>query len=143
MHRLPVRVYYEDTDAGGVVYHANYLKFFERARTEWLRAMGIEQDWLRDTENLIFVVRGMEIDFQRPARFNDGLETQSEITQVGRASLIMRQTLHRQEQLLCAAEVRLAVVHATHWRPCRLPTWLGEKLSAAAAPSPGETPCRN
>ena len=89
----PVRVYYEDTDSGGVVYYANYLKFMERARTEWLRHRGFEQDALLRDHRLLFAVRSLTVDYHRPARFNDQLEVVSEIAATGGASLTFVQTL--------------------------------------------------
>ncbi len=87
---LPVRVYYEDTDSGGVVYYANYLKFMERARTEWLRSLGFEQDALREREGVIFAVRRAEIDYRKPAVFNDLLTVTADLSGSGRASLGLR-----------------------------------------------------
>src|SRR5512138_1443660 len=91
----PVRIYWEDTDAGGVVYYANYLKFMERARSEWLRTQGFEQDVLRDEAGVVFVVRRVEIDYLAPARFNDALDVTVNLHEVGRASLVVRQELLR------------------------------------------------
>ena len=89
----PIRVYYEDTDSGGVVYHANYLRFMERARTEWLRRLGFEQDRLRDEERVIFAVRRMELDFLAPARFNDALLVHTRLAAQRRASLLFEQSV--------------------------------------------------
>jgi acyl-CoA thioester hydrolase len=97
----PVRVYYEDTDSGGVVYHANYLKFMERARTEWLRQLGFEQNVLKDEHNCLFAVHSMQINFRRPARFNDALLIRSEMTQTSGASMQFEQSVLRDGELLC------------------------------------------
>ena len=88
---LPVRVYYEDTDAGGVVYHANYLRFMERARTEWLRALGFEQDRLAQELGIVFVLASLDIQSRKPARFNDALSVTSSISTVGRVSILFKQ----------------------------------------------------
>lgn len=106
----PIRVYYEDTDAGGIVYYANYLKFLERARTEWLRSLGIEQDtWL--AHNLGFVVRQVGMDLIRPAKFNDMLTVASRMVKVGRASVVFAQEIRNAAgELLCEAEIKAACV---------------------------------
>ncbi|MGZ8095079.1 MAG: YbgC/FadM family acyl-CoA thioesterase, partial [Methylosarcina sp.] len=91
----PIRVYYEDTDAGGVVFYANYLKFFERARTEMLRFMGYEQDELNATAKVIFVVRSVQIDYISPARFNELIQVSAKIIETKKASLIFEQTITR------------------------------------------------
>ncbi|MBI5611719.1 MAG: YbgC/FadM family acyl-CoA thioesterase, partial [Gammaproteobacteria bacterium] len=88
---ISVRVYYEDTDAGGVVYYANYLKFMERARTEWLRGLGFEQDELSRTEGVIFAVRAAQVEYLKPARFNDALEVTVELARRGAASINFKQ----------------------------------------------------
>ncbi len=121
----PVRVYYEDTDSGGVVYYANYLKFMERARTEWLRQLGCEQDSLLRGERLAFVVRSVQLDYHRPARFNDCLQVSTAISALRRASLVFaQQVLLDGGDLACAATVRVACVDVDSWRPQPLPTGL-------------------
>ena len=117
----PVRVYWEDTDAGGVVYYANYLRFLERARSEWLRGLGFEQDVLRDREGIVFVVRRVEIDYLAPARFNDALEVSVEPGATGRASLTVTQTIRRGPTRLAQANVKLACVEAVSFKPARIP----------------------
>src|SRR4030066_1801109 len=92
---MPVRVYYEDTDSGGVVYHSNYLNFMERARTEWLRALGFEQDELLRRDGVIFAVRSANIEFLKPARFNDLLQATVQISRRGQASLSFAQEIRR------------------------------------------------
>lgn len=116
-----VRVYYEDTDAGGVVYYANYLKFLERARTEMLRTTGIEQSALNRTEQIIFVVRSVHVDYLKSALFDDLLEIHSEITQVKKASLVFEQSIYRADILLCKAEVCIACVDSQTMRPKAIP----------------------
>ncbi|MHB1084471.1 MAG: tol-pal system-associated acyl-CoA thioesterase [Thiobacillus sp.] len=127
----PVRVYWEDTDAGGVVYYANYLKFMERARSEWLRTLGFEQDALRDESGVIFVVRRVEIDYLSPARFNDQLEVSVSLHQAGRASLSVKQILTREATRLVSAQVTLACVDATRFKPVKMPASLLQSLSQA------------
>ena len=117
----PVRVYWEDTDAGGVVYYANYLKFMERARSEWLRAFGFEQDALRDEAGIVFVVRRVEIDYLSPARFNDQLDVSVSLHEIGRASLSVQQTITRGPTRLALAQVTLACVDAARFKPVKIP----------------------
>jgi len=120
----PVRVYYEDTDSGGVVYHANYLKFMERARTEWLRQLGFEQNVLKDEHNCLFAVHSMQINFRRPARFNDALVIRTEMTQTSGASMQFEQSLLRDDELLCSASVRVACLDAKRFKPCPIPFFI-------------------
>lgn len=122
-HRLTVRVYYEDTDAGGVVYHARYLHFMERARTEWLRTLGFEQDRVRAERGVLFAVRRMDIAFLQPARFNDLLVVESALTRCGRASLDFEQRVLRPDDdtLCCRAAVNIACLDAERLRPARTP----------------------
>ena len=121
----PVRVYWEDTDAGGIVYYANYLKFMERARTEWLRARGVEQVDLKDRENVMFVVVRAEADFRMPARYGDLLQVTCEVSGSTRASLTFRQdvvrTVDDAEELLVTGSVRIACLDALKFRPRPLP----------------------
>jgi acyl-CoA thioester hydrolase len=121
--RWPVRVYYEDTDAGGVVYHATYLNFMERARTEWLRALGFEQDRLRETLGVLFVVRRMDIAFKVSARFNDLLTVNVALAARGGASLDFEQTVVRDADgtVCCRADVSVVCVDAERMRPARIP----------------------
>ena len=122
----PVRVYYEDTDAGGVVFYANYLRFMERGRTEWLRALGCEQDDLRQREGILFTVRRVEIDYLAPALFNDLLTVRSAIVHLGGASLDFAQTVLRESDgmVCCQGRVKVACVDAATFRPRRLPASL-------------------
>ncbi|WP_198678559.1 tol-pal system-associated acyl-CoA thioesterase [Pseudidiomarina marina] len=123
----PIRVYYEDTDAGGIVYYANYLKFLERARTEWLRSLGIEQDtWL--SHRIGFVVRQVQMDLLQPARFNDELIVTVVVERLGKASVVFtQQVLHANRSVLCQAQIKAACVN------------LGESgESVKAVPMPAE-----
>lgn len=119
----PVRVYYEDTDSGGVVYYANYLKFMERARTEWLRAFGIEQDELIRESGVLFAVRSVQVDYLLPARFNDQLLVSLSVVKKGKASLQFKQCVYRQQDNtpLCEAVVKIASLNAESFRACAIP----------------------
>ena len=119
-HRWPIRVYYEDTDAGGIVYYANYLKFAERARTEMLRQAGFDHGRLLKEHGVLIVVRRCALDCHAPAQLDDDLEVRSRIVTMGGASFSIRQEICRSETLLAALEVRLACVDAD-MRPARLP----------------------
>jgi acyl-CoA thioester hydrolase len=118
---LPVRVYYEDTDTGGVVYYANYLKFFERARTEWLRAAGFGQQKMAEELGLQFVVVRVECDYRRPARLDDLLEIDMAVAQAGRASIVFKQAARRGSELIATARVRAACVDTREFLPRPLP----------------------
>ena len=125
----PLRVYWEDTDAGGIVFYANYLKFFERSRTEWLRSLGIEQQRLKDSTGGMFVVSDTQIRYHRPARLDDELIVTACMVETGRASLIIRQqALLKTEQavgqsplLLCDGTIRIGWVEAASLKPARIP----------------------
>jgi acyl-CoA thioester hydrolase len=127
----PVRVYWEDTDAGGVVYYANYLRFLERARSEWLRALGFEQDALRDEAGVVFVVRRVEIDYLSPARFNDQLDVSVSLHRAGRASFNVKQALTRGSTRLVSAQVTLACVDAMRFKPVKIPAPILQALDLA------------
>lgn len=117
----PVRIYWEDTDAGGIVFYANYLKFFERARTEWLRAAGVEQQRLRDETGLIFVVAETALRYLQPARLDDQLSITVDPEPAGRASLTLNQRAWRGEVLLAEGQIRIGCVRAADMKPQRLP----------------------
>lgn len=121
---FPIRVYWEDTDAGGVVYHASYVRFLERARTEWLRAQGVGQQALRDGEDLVLVIRGMTLDFHKPARLDDELQASVVLVERRPASLLIEQEISRGGQVLVRAQVRVACLVASSFRPRPLPEWL-------------------
>ena len=126
----PTRVYWEDTDAGGVVYHAQYLAFLERARTEWLRARGKGQALLRDEYDLVFAVRAMRIDFRQPARLDDALDVSVALRQCRRASLVIAQAIRRDGALLLDAQVRVAALGAGDFRPRAIPDGLYMELKS-------------
>ncbi|AWV08201.1 tol-pal system-associated acyl-CoA thioesterase [Marilutibacter maris] len=121
MFSHPVRVYWEDTDAGGVVYHAQYVAFLERARTEWMRAHGHGQERLRSEHDLVFAVRAMAVDFLRPARLDDALQVSAGLAQCRRASLVFAQEVRRDGELLLTAQVRVAALEAGSFRPRPIP----------------------
>ena len=131
---LLVRVYWEDTDAGGVVYHAQYLAFMERARSEWLRGLGVEQTTLRETEDLVFVVRSMELDFRAPARLDDQLSVSVRLLQCRGASFTLAQRIERGDTLLVEAKVRIAAVRASDFRPCPIADTLLARLRPQLEP---------
>ncbi len=116
-----LRIYWEDTDAGGVVFYANYLKFFERARTEWLRARGFEQEHLRRTEGVMFVVTETRVRYRRPARLDDWLDITVDITEARPASLHIAQAAYRAGEKLAESEIRIGCVDAASFRPRRIP----------------------
>jgi acyl-CoA thioester hydrolase len=124
----PVRVYYEDTDAGGVVYYANYLKFIERARTEWLRAEGYEQTDLAQQHGIVFVVRSAAIDYLKPARFNDTLHVTVELIKVGAGHIDLLQRVMREDELIAKASVKVACVGMRTLRPVRIPQSLATRI---------------
>jgi acyl-CoA thioester hydrolase len=116
-----VRVYWEDTDAGGVVFYANYLRFFERARTEWLRALGFAQQRLRDETGALFVVSETRVRYHRPARLDDLLRITVHLREAGRASMLIEQQAWRGEELLADGEMRIGCVDGATFRPRRMP----------------------
>ncbi len=126
----PTRVYWEDTDAGGVVYHAQYLAFLERARTEWLRARGYGQEQLRGAHDLVFAVRAMRIDFRKPARLDDALDVSVALRECRRASLVIDQQIRRDGELLLDAEVKVAALSAGDFRPRAIPASLYDELKS-------------
>ncbi|MCB2263649.1 MAG: tol-pal system-associated acyl-CoA thioesterase [Candidatus Thiosymbion ectosymbiont of Robbea hypermnestra] len=123
---LPIRVYYDDTDFSGATYYANYLKFMEHSRTEWMRSLGIELDVLRRQEGLLFVVRRAEIDYLRPTLYDDRLTVTAELRAAGGASLDFLQEIHREAEAACCCRgrIKIACVDARTMRPRRLPARL-------------------
>ena len=129
MFSHPVRIYWEDTDAGGVVYHAQYLAFLERARSEWMRAQGYGQELLRQKHDLLFAVRAMQLDFLKPARLDDALAVTATLRECRRASVIFAQEIRRGDERLLTATVRVAAL-GTHFRPTAIPQSLYDELNA-------------
>lgn len=131
MSNLKVRVYYEDTDSGGVVYYANYLKFIERGRSELLRNLGFEQDQLIDHQNIIFAIRSVQADYLSPARFNDLLDVDTQVKEVRKASLIFSQKIMDlgKNKVLFKAQITVACLNAQNFKPCAIPSNILEKLN--------------
>ena len=126
--RFTIRVYWEDTDAGGVVFYANYLKYFERARTEWLRSLGIEQEALRRETGVMFIVTDTAISYRRPARLDDALDVTARLLELRKASLQISQEVWRGAELLTVGTIRLACVDAARFKPRTLPPILLQSL---------------
>lgn len=133
-----MRIYWEDTDAGGVVFYANYLKFFERARTEWLRSLGFGQQALANDTGAIFVVSQTQVRYRRPARLDDALRITVLPTHIGRAGFSIAQQAWRGEELLCEGEIDIACVDRNSFKPRRIPAQILARLqpSASAPPTP-------
>jgi len=132
-HTFTLRVYYEDTDAVGIVYYANYFRFMERARTEWLRELGFEQDRIRQEYGVVFVVRSAAAEYLAPAKFNDLLWVTGELLSHSRTAMIIRQNIYRQEddKLLCKGEISVVSVGIETFRPSPVPAAILEKLKHA------------
>lgn len=129
---ISIRVYYEDTDAGGVVYYANYLRFMERARTEWLRDLGFEQDELSQKDGVVFAVRSAGLEFIKAARFNDMLQVDTMVTAIGKASVTFKQIITRGDELICSGEIRLACVDAIRFTPKPIPADVATRMTDKA-----------
>lgn len=118
----PVRVYYENTDAGGVVYHADYLSFMERARTEWLRSLGFEQDRLTKEQKIIFTVCRVTIDYMKPAVFDELLTVKTGVLKLGKASILFQQSIvNEKKETMCLAEIKVACINASSMKPAPIP----------------------
>ena len=126
-HRFKTRVYYEDTDLAGIVYYANYLKFIERARTEWVRALGIDQTHLKDTHDIVFAVRRVEADYLAPARFDDELVVVTEVEKLTGARIVLAQDVLRGDAVLFRSQVTLVALTGAGI-PARLPADIRPKL---------------
>ena len=138
-HQWPVRVYWEDTDAGGIVFYANYLKFFERARTEWLRTLGLQQAHIKQTMGGMFVVSDTAVRYHRPSRLDDALQIDTHLLSCANASMVLEQTAWLDTQLLCSASIRVGWVSDSTLKPSRMPALLLAALSSAKAQSPYNT----
>jgi acyl-CoA thioester hydrolase len=130
--RWPVRVYYEDTDAAGVVYYANYLRFLERARTEWLASLGFTLTALEAEHGVVFVVHRLDIEYRQPARLYDALEVTLAPTTIGRSRLVTAQHGRRADERLVSAHVTLACLDPRRWRPARIPAIVSRRMEAHA-----------
>ncbi len=129
----PVRIYYEDTDSGGVVYYANYLRFFERCRTEWMRSLGFGQAELAQRDGVLFVVASAQVDYRRPARLDDALQIDLRVAERFASYIVFEQRAWRGADVLARARVKVACVDAGSLRPTRLPAAI-----LAALPPPGD-----
>ena len=127
---FPVRVYYEDTDTAGVVYYAGYLRFLERGRTEWLRALGVEQFRLAQEAGIVFAVRSLNIEYLKPARLDDVLAVLTELTLAGRAQVTLKQRIERDGETLVEATVRIACLNTKTMKPAALPAEIRRKMGA-------------
>jgi acyl-CoA thioester hydrolase len=126
--QFPLRVYWEDTDAGGVVFYANYLKFFERARTEWLRSLGFSQEALRVDQGVMFVVADTSVRYLLPARLDDWLHITVQAAGRGRATLTLQQQALRGPALLAEGRIRIGCIETATWRPCRIPSPILDRM---------------
>ncbi len=131
MSEISLRVYYEDTDSAGVVYYANYLKFIERGRTEYLRELGFEQDWLIENKNVIFAVKSLSAKYHYPARFNEQILVQTDVEKIRQASLIFSQKILslKQNKVLFNSQVTVACLNAKTFKPCAIPTMILEAVN--------------
>ena len=127
---LPIRIYFEDTDSGGVVYHSNYLKFMERARTEWLRSIGIDQRHLKQDHQIMFVVHRIDIQYKLPARFNDDLIVKSELKDIGSSKIEFRQMIYRNDEMLIDANVDIACIDSEKFKPVRIPPTIKQTMES-------------
>jgi acyl-CoA thioester hydrolase len=127
-----VRVYYEDTDAGGIVYYANYLKFYERARTEWLRSLGYEQQALASEHGLFFVVRRVEADYLQSARLDDQLHVSVRIERLGRVAIEFSQEIRKGDVLLSRCRTKVGCVSGEVFRPCELPLAIRQRIEKSS-----------
>jgi acyl-CoA thioester hydrolase len=128
---IPVRVYYEDTDTAGIVYYANYLRYLERGRTEWLRALGVGQLRLAEEAGIVFAVRSLNIEYLKPARLDDLLAVLTELTLCGRAQITLSQRIERDGETLVEATVRIACLDAKKMKPAALPDEIRRKMGAS------------
>jgi acyl-CoA thioester hydrolase len=132
---MPVRVYYEDTDAGGIVYYANYLKFMERVRTEWLRSLGYEQDVIIAQDRVVFAVRSAQMDYLKPAVFNDLLQVTAEIIERNKASLVFSQNIYRENsqgvlEHLVSGKIKIVSVNMDSFKPTGIPKLIMEAIKS-------------
>jgi len=127
---IPVRIYYEDTDAAGVVYYANYLKFFERCRTEWIRNVGHDQSQLARDHAIAFVVKSASAEYLKPARLDDQLTVGLEVEKLSRAQVVFRQHVRRGDEELVTGTVQIVCVEPQKMKPTAIPDWLRQKLES-------------
>jgi len=123
-----VRIYFEDTDSGGVVYHSNYLKFMERARTEWLRSVHLNQADLKKRDKIMFVVANVNIDYKKAARFNDELDIETSIDKIGASRVDLTQNIMKNSDLYTSAKVNIACIHSETFKPQRIPKLIKQQM---------------
>ena len=123
-----VRIYFEDTDSGGVVYHSNYLKFMERARTEWLRSLQINQAELKKKDKIMFVVANVNIDYKKAARFNDELDIKTSLDKIGASRVDLTQNIMKNSDLYTSAKVNIACIHSETFKPQRIPKLIKQQM---------------
>ena len=131
VYSFPVRVYFENTDAGGVVYHGEYFKFLERARTEWLRHLGFDHQMLAHDHRMVFVVTSMSIDFQKAARLDDNLAVSVRLESLGKVRSVFSQEIRRDDEVLVVAKVTVASLAAHNFKPVEIPAALRKKMEAS------------
>ncbi len=131
VYSFPVRVYFENTDAGGVVYHSEYLKFLERARTEWLRHLGFDHQALARNHRIVFVVTALAIDFTKPARLDDSIAVSVHLESLGKVRCVFAQEIRREDEVLVKARVTVACVTGENFKPTEIPEALRRKMEAA------------
>ncbi|MBK6980437.1 MAG: tol-pal system-associated acyl-CoA thioesterase [Betaproteobacteria bacterium] len=131
VYSFPVRVYFENTDAGGVVYHGEYLKFLERARTEWLRHLGFDHQWLARNHRIVFVVSQVAVDFLKPARLDDNVAVSVQLESLGKVRCVFLQEIRREDDLLVRAKVTVACVTGETLKPVEIPEALRRKMQAS------------
>jgi tol-pal system-associated acyl-CoA thioesterase len=132
VYSFPVRVYFENTDAGGVVYHGEYLKFLERARTEWLRHLGYDHQMLGRVNKIVFVVSAIAVEFVKPARLDDAIAVSVQVESLGKVRCVFQQEIRREDEVLLRARVTVACVTAEGFKPVGIPEALRRKMEAAA-----------
>jgi len=123
-----VRVYFEDTDSGGVVYHSNYLKFMERARTEWLRSLNLNQADLKKKDKIMFVVTKVNIDYKKAAQFNDALDIETSVDNIGASKVDLTQNIMKNSELYTSAKVSIACIHSETFKPQRIPKLIKQQM---------------
>ncbi|MGZ5096498.1 MAG: tol-pal system-associated acyl-CoA thioesterase [Usitatibacter sp.] len=131
VYSFPVRVYFENTDAGGVVYHGEYLKFLERARTEWLRHLGFDHQALARNHRIVFVVTAATIDFAKPARLDDNVAVSVRLESLGKVRCVFAQEIRRDDEVLVKAKITVACVTGESFKPTEIPEALKRKMEAA------------
>ena len=123
-----IRIYFEDTDSGGVVYHSNYLKFMERARTEWLRSLQLNQLNLKKKDKIMFIVANVNIDYKKAARFNDELDIETSLDKIGASKVDLTQNIMKNSELYTSAKVSIACIHSETFKPQRIPKLIKQQM---------------